>query len=220
MKIWKILVLSLGVATLCLTATPAMAGLPEQLAITVNQPYATWVAGTSELTFNKTNAFAFVNSAILTFGSPPFSSTLEDFLVRMHLIGNNGSTAATVDVGSFTITDQGGHSIIGDFTGTWTRNTVQNKNQFTGMTSNMHFSSPTSTFQGDFLTSTTITPMVMFAGLVDAQTGTAPWFGSTDWAQPLGSTAGVTVSAVPVPVAVLLGLIGLGTAGLGLRKFV
>jgi hypothetical protein len=126
-------------------------------------------------------------------------------------------------VGSFTATDTGGDTITGDITGQWVRDTADS---FHGSLSNVQFTD-NDPLDGNFdghvnsISMSFATAAPWSGGFTDLVVSNAPWFDAT-WSERgyLGGSVDATVTAVPVPSAILLGFLGLGSVGLKLRKFV
>jgi hypothetical protein len=139
----------------------------------------------------------------------------ESLLISMTL---SNLTATTADaIGTMTFVDVDGSTIAADLAGTWTG--TSGLPIFTGQLTNVTHTPTTDTFDGH-------------TGSVDMQfSDPQPWIGAivqlvatTNWFVPdkVGFTArggSIDVSVVPVPGAVLLGILGLGAAGLKLRKY-
>jgi hypothetical protein len=122
--------------------------------------------------------------------------------------------------GEFTLTDVDGDTITGDVAGTWIMAGVP---VFVGNLSNVNWSQDIESddlFNGDGGASVSMS----FGGgpwsgiLTQLTASGAAWFEPGDWG---GTVTGGSIDAlvVPVPAAVLLGILGLGVAGTKLRKF-
>ena len=142
-----------------------------------------------------------------------------DFSLSMSISGLTESIA--YGSGSFVITDTNGDTIIGDIAGTWY---PMLDNVFVGTMSNVEFID-IGIADGYFDGHT--------AGKVQMDFISPPWEGTLiqlssggNWftggaydTYSGGVLASVSGPATPVPTAVLLGIIGLGVAGLKLRKY-
>jgi hypothetical protein len=149
------------------------------------------------------------------FDAASWGTGSESLLISMTL---SNLTATTADaIGTMTFVDVDGSTIAADLAGTWTG--VGGFPVFTGQLTNVTHTPTTDTFDGH-------------TGSVDMQfSDPQPWIGAivqlvatTNWFVPdkVGFTAvggSIDVSVVPVPAAVVLGLLGMGVAGLKLRKY-
>ena len=223
----KLLILS--IAALCLTASPAMAGLFDFHYGSLDSSY-TSATGAFSASMNPVTTSGSVTRLrapieVAQFwanipGGPPTSywdTVGGDFLLEMTIINIGALTADGVD-GEFTITDTGGDTIIGDLAGEWFD--IGPSNVFVGMLSNVLWNNENNdgTFNGHFgSVSMSFTAPPWYGTLIELST-TGTWFGDGDYTTNSGS---VDASVVPVPTAVILGMLGLCVAGLGLgmRRF-
>lgn len=152
----------------------------------------------------------------------------EDFALQM-AISNINATGTTADgAGSVTLLDVDGDTIQGNFAGSWT--TVNRALIFSGSMSEVVYL-PTGAggniFTGDigFMSTVFPVPAPWTGVLIELnQTGLSflnSWGDGTP-ADEIGGArgAGVEAAVVPVPAALLLGALGLGAAGVKLRRFV
>jgi len=156
----------------------------------------------------------------------------ENFELSM-TISSIDNFALTADgVGTFIITDTGGDTITGNLTGQWETDSLiplpggESPNIFIGDLYNVSFNNESgdSTFDGHFGSSAWMdfTEDPPWYGNLIEMSSAGIWFGleydyTTNSGGVLASVSGP--SATPVPAAVLLGIIGLGVAGLKLRKY-
>lgn len=120
--------------------------------------------------------------------------------------------------GTFTIFDRLGQPLSGNIQGTWAP--VGGSDVFSGTISNVNFTPAGGTFVGSVGSVS-----MAFAGnpqpwngvAVELTAINAPWFTGGAFNLPGG---GLFATVVPVPAALLLGLLGLGAAGVKLRKYV
>jgi hypothetical protein len=136
-------------------------------------------------------------------------------------ISNIGGSTAD-GVGVLTLTESSGYNdyIIGNVSGQWQR--VGTANVFVGTLTEVYYvdlGPQDNTWNADDGNmSMAFNAPMPWQGTIIELTSTAPWFGSGafDVTDPLGS---VDITIVPIPAAVILGILGLGVAGIKLRKF-
>jgi hypothetical protein len=219
MKTKLLLAVALAV---CVVAAPASADLFTFTLGTLKTSYDT---GTQIFTADEiegtTNAIMSRLTAPLT--SAYFDSSWggpEDFTLTMNISGISPGGDAASGAGSFAFTDIDGDIISGSLSGNWFTD-VQDVLKFEGLLSGVNYtpsSGGETTFNGDLGT---------LASMVFG--GPTPWLGSivelthsglsfnTGWTDINGS--GLTATVVPVPAAVIMGILGLGVAGWRLRRF-
>jgi hypothetical protein len=148
------------------------------------------------------------------FNAASWGSGSESLLMSM-TISNVTATSADA-VGSMTFVDVDGGTISANIAGTWSNTT--GFPMFGGTLSPVSFSPSASTFDGH-----TGSVNMQFAapqnqwrgGLTQLITSSSSWFDS-----PFRGTGGsIDAGVVPVPAAVVLGILGLGVTGYKLRKF-
>jgi hypothetical protein len=204
-----------------LIASPAMADLFQ---FSVNNTKVNWNG--SSLVYTTTSPSG--SSATVTRPSP-FSAAFflmpsngGSFAMNMTLTNTGSQTASAV--GSLTFTDVDSDTITASLTGKWARDGASNT--FGGVLSNVMYTPSTSgetTFDGVASTSVSMVfgSAMPWTGSMVELTGASPWFfDAPSGFQVASGTVGVTVSAVPIPGAILLGILGLSAAGLKLRKSV
>lgn len=213
--------------TLCLVTSSAMA---DMLTFSVNSLQSTFDGST--FTASKT-ADPVVGSmgSLIRYEAPSSAagflwSTLAtgDFSLSMQIADVvSGPTFSATGTGSFTLTDADGDTLAGDIAGQWTR---MSNDSFHGSLSNVMFTDNgvlDNSFDGHFgsvsMSFATASPWT--GGITDLVVGDAPWFGA-EWVPGgyVGGSVDATVTAVPAPTALLLGLLGLGSTGLKLRRYV
>lgn len=212
----RLLVLVLAV---CMIATPAMADL---FGFEAGNLESTYVSGTGAFTsvdWASSTANLYRNDPAPTqtaLFNPGSWGSPEAFTLQMTISGITATGA--VGTGDLTFYDTDGDNISADFTGTWLN--VGGTPVFSGMLSEVYYNQVTNTtFDGHSGDSVS---MVF--------TASQPWFGTIMELAPASSwfTAGdftdvhsgsVDAHVVPLPAAVLLGILGLGVAGLKLRKY-
>ena len=119
--------------------------------------------------------------------------------------------------GSFAITDINGDIISGNIAGAWAR-TTSVSNDFSGALSNVSFAnnSGDGNFDGHLGSASMSYPQAIpWRGSLIQLSTTSGWFSAGAYSTDSGS---VDASVVPVPGAVLLGILGLGAVGVKLRK--
>lgn len=150
-----------------------------------------------------------------------------DFSLSMTITGITGSGTvadpySATGSGSFAITDTTGDIISGNLAGAWIRPSLpvpSPSNNFAGVISNVSFAnnSGDSTFNGHLGAASMAYPQpIPWRGSLIQLSTTGSWFSAAGYTTDSGS---VDASVVPVPAAVLLGILGLGVAGLKLRKY-
>jgi len=203
-------------AALCLGAAPAMADL---FGFSYSNPRTTF-DGASLFTAQDaatTTGDVYRNIApagTASFDSGSWGTGSEDFLIQMTLSSITGSTAD--GSGTFTLTDVEGDTISGNLAGQWVL--FVGSPIFSGSLSNVTYTSVVdNTFDGHSGSGASMifsAPQPWNGTLVEITTrGT--WFQSGSYDAQGGS---IDATVVPVPGAVLLGMLGLSVAGIRLRK--
>ena len=234
----KLIILS--IAALCLSAAPAQADL---FRFSFDDLKTAYSGTTFTFTADKTTGPLGTTGSVTRYaplsGKALFNWTLPanidpldargilaikgDFQLTMTL---SNITATTADaVGSFIIWDVSDNNpltpadtIFGDLAGVWTQS-AQSALTFDGLLSGVGYTDPTpGNFDGhsgaiDFAVAGSPPPWV---GTILQITATAPWFTVGDFDVTGGS---LDATIVPVPGAVLLGILGLSAAGIKLRRF-
>jgi hypothetical protein len=222
--------LILGLAALCLNASPAMADL---FSFTFDALQTWYDVGSTTFTADVVDG---ISPGSVTRITPVGSSAIfdtnwdagpEHFLLSM-LISNVGVGGMTAKgSGSFTFTDTDWDTLSGDINGQWQ---LQSSTlRFNGNLSNVVYTpseAGETLFNGDLGSASMAfgTPSP-WPGTVIELTASELTF-ATDWGD--GSPGdndggvqggGVTATVTPVPAALLLGLFGLGAAGVKLRRY-
>jgi hypothetical protein len=206
-----ILIIALAV---CVTATPAMADL-------FNFTFGSLSSTGSSTKFTATVVNGVtqgdVTRVVAPLGSAAFNDTWgvtpENFIIDMNLTDVTATTAK--GNGDFTITDVDSDTITGDIVGDWSLPV------FVGTISNVAYTPSVAgenTFNGD-----SGSALMDFGGgfggwegvLIELTTFTGLSF-SSGWTSDTGPGATATV-VVPVPAAFILGILSLGSMGLGLK---
>ena len=146
-----------------------------------------------------------------------------NFSLSMSITGLTGTGTAAdpysaTGSGSFAITDINGDIISGNIQGAWARSTSVS-NDFSGAISNVSFAnnSGDGNFDGHLGSASMSYPQAIpWRGSLIQLSTTGGWFSAGAYSTDSGS---VDASVVPVPGAVLLGILGLGAVGVKLRKF-
>ncbi len=223
-----ILLLVISFAALCFSAAPARANLFN---FTVNNVDMTYNAidATSGTFTGAVNATTGNINLIRSnpVGITNLGSGSGNFSIMMNITGITPASAN--GAGSWTLTDTTGDTLTGSVSGTWvpTGPGGAPTPSFVGTLSNVLWNIPPNdnNFDGDPVPAPGFVSM-LFPGSPQPWGGTmshltaggAAWFGLGTWA---GTVQGGTASGnvVPVPAAVLLGMLGLSVAGIKLRKF-
>jgi hypothetical protein len=148
------------------------------------------------------------------------SFTGGDFSLWMDIENISAGLMTATGQGRFTITDTTGDKITGEVQGKWTR--MGEGNFFDGTMTDVRFDNAhgDDQFDGHWdAASMVFSAPQPWIGVMQELSTTANWFSTGSYTTNSGSVDG-TAHPVPVPAAVLLGLLGLGTAGVGLRKTV
>ncbi len=225
----KLLILS--IAVLCMSAMPAKADL---FTFTYNALESWYDSSTKVFTSDEVAGSSTASLTNLQGGGTSTFDTAwggtEDYTLTM-LISNLGGFGTTADgAGSLLLTDVDSDTIYADLSGTWAPPSPGAALKFSGVLSNVVYTGiglgDNTKFDGD----------TGAASMAFSSPG--PWNGtiihliltgldfSASWGDgtPLDGFGGIqdgglTAVVVPVPAAVLLGILGLSVAGLKLRKF-
>jgi len=226
-RIMKRVSICLSLVTVCLSAVPAEASLFDFGFGSVRSTFTLDPGGT-------TGTFVAAKIDGLTMGSvnhlnpAPMSTaaflwgigfTGGDVSLSMDITNISASAMTAVGIGQFTLTDTTGDRITGNFQGNWTR--TGQANTFAATMSNVRFdnASGDDQFDGHFGTAASMvfSASQPWIGVMQELSTTANWFSLGSYTTNSGSID-PGVDAVPVPAAALLGVLGLGTAGLQLRR--
>jgi hypothetical protein len=216
----KLLILS--IAVLCLNAAPAKADLFGFHLGNLENDYdgttftaTDWQQTTGNLYRNLAPAgTAEFDNNSWNLGTP---ATQEDFLISLTI--SSITETGAVGVGTFTLKDIDGDVLTGTVSGTWTPTGTSFAN-FTGTLGTVTYTPANNTFDGhsgDAVSLVFSSPQPWNGAIVQLAV-TGNWFSQGAYSEPeLGGS--IDVGIVPVPAAVLLGILGLGAAGLKLRKY-
>jgi len=227
MKRNKILLFIICFAALCLNSAPVSADLFH---FSIPNKYEMTFDGTRfDASLNYYSDFALTRDVapIETVNLFPWKLSpglgLGAFSLWMDLDNITANTATAI--GGFTITDVDGDTIAGDFTGNWAL--IGDYPSFSGAMSNIQWTTGDGFFNGNDGSDDASMPLDFASGppwigtIIELTTGHTAWF-LNPWGDPLlvtkigGRIEGVVV---PVPTAVLLGILGLGAVGIKLRKY-
>jgi len=220
----RILLFGVCLGALCLHASPTMAApLFDFHFGSINSSYTLGEGGTGA--FSANNALWTVGSLTRQAGAPESAWLLPgawgsaDFSLSMALTNIDADSADAT--GSFNITDTDGDVISGLISGAWTNLGVANS--FAGGLSNVSFSQTggdlDNRFNGSAGSSVVLAfsqPAPWIGNLIELST-TGTWFAEGDYTSTSGSVD-ASVVPVPVPGAIVLGMLGMGVAGLKLRR--
>ena len=216
----RLLVLALA---MCMIATPAKADLFNFTVHTLDMTYA---GGNFDASLSPTLGGMFFTRAVAPISTIVFGpGTSGDFDISMAITVINsspGSESAT-GVGDFILTDVDGDTITGDVSGEWGMTGVPT---FAGELTNVNWtqvgSDSDDLFHGDSASVSMVftAPQPWYGTLIELTATGAAWFGFGDWTNPATVTGGsVDAAVIPVPAAVILGVLGLGVVGWKLRKY-
>ena len=201
---------------LCVIAAPARASLFD------------FHFGSLNSSFDGSSGFSTGVNPLLTSGSVTrqrVPQAVANFLAGQWGLGGNfglsmtitNITASSADgSGSFAIVDTTGDIISGNLSGTWSR--VNVSNVFSGVLTGVTFAnnSGDGNFDGHLGSASMSFPQpIPWHGSLIQLSTTGTWFSQGAYTTTAGS---VDASVVPVPGAVLLGMLGLTVVGLKLRK--
>ncbi|MBW7992327.1 MAG: hypothetical protein FVQ84_20255 [Planctomycetes bacterium] len=213
MKI-KLLVLAIAV---CMIATPARADLfgfhLGNLSSSYDGSASFSATGSTSTTGALYRNIAPTGTAVFDYGS--WGTGSESLLVSMSISSILAGTAT--GSGTITFSDVDGDTFAATVAGTWLN--VSGIALFSGALTNVTHTPAGNTFDGHSGDSVSLvysgTPQPWRGALVQLSAGN--WFTGSAFTNALGGS--LDVSVVPVPAAVLLGMLGLSVAGLKLRKF-
>lgn len=223
------------VGLLCLGTTSAMADLFD---FTISDPTVQYVNASTTFTVDA-NPTAGGSADVIGQSIPALGQaahllwdiTIPDggsFSLTMSL-SNIDATAGSESAdgaGSFTFTDFTGDTVKGDLTGSWYK-TQAGQNHFDGVLGNVMWSDtsgdgqfdggPTSNllYPNNYVDMGFTAPLPWQGSIVQLTTGAVGWF-DHDFRDNTGS---IDAIIVPVPGAILLGILGLSVAGIKMRKF-
>jgi hypothetical protein len=214
MKI-KLLVLAIAV---CMIATPARADLfgfdLGNLTVSYDGGTAVTTTGTAGVTTGSLyRNIAPASTAQFLSGSWGISGS-ESLLISMTLSNLGLSTADAT--GTITFVDVDGTTLAADLAGSWSG--ASGLPIFVGKLTTVTSTPPTDTFDGHTgSVDMTFAQQQPWRGAIVQLVFTTNWF--TPGTQFNVRGGSIDVGVVPVPAAVILGVLGLGVAGLKLRKF-
>ncbi len=142
-----------------------------------------------------------------------------DFSLSMDITNISASLMTATGSGQFTIVDTTDDKITGKLSGTWTR--VGGANIFQGTLSDVKFDNAhgDNQFNGHLgsAASMNFSAPQPWIGVMQELSTNGNWFSAGSYTTNSGSVDPI-VSQTPIPAAVLLGILGLGTVGAGLRR--
>jgi hypothetical protein len=221
--------LTLSVVVLCLRASPVPAALFDFGFGNVRSTFTLDAGGTTgTLEVSKIGGLTMGSVSHLSPAPTSVAGFLwgwgftgGDFSLSMDIRNISASLMTATGDGDFTITDTTGDKITGKLQGGWTRG--GGANMFQGPLADVSFDNAHSDnkFNGHLSFAASMSFSVpqpwTGTGTMTIEEGmTANWFSVGSYTTNSGSVDGSVV--VPIPAAVLLGTLGLGTAGLRLRK--
>jgi len=154
------------------------------------------------------------DSATLIWGNDPGSFLLSMKISNITGTGIPADPYGAVGSGSFVLKDVDDDKITADFTGKWVRLATQNF--FDGILSNVLFDSDDGTFDGPGTNSVDMGFLVVqpWSGAITELVTNTNWFSAGDFNVTGG---GISITVVPVPAALILGVLSLGAMGVGLK---
>jgi hypothetical protein len=211
------LLLAVCVAALYLSAAPAMAdmfgfsfgNLSSTFDGTSSFSTSDWTETTGDLYRNVPPA------GTASFDDGSWGMGSEALSIQMTI---SNITATTADgAGTLTLTDVDGDNVSANVKGDWKK--VCSFATFTGTLSSVYYNQITDTtfdgHSGDAV-SMVFTKPEPWSGAIVQLTSSDGWFDQSYTDLKGGS---IDALVVPVPAAVLLGMLGLGAVGLGMRRF-
>jgi len=208
----------LCIAVLCMTVTPARADLfgfhLGNLSVSYNGAASLTTTGAAGLTTGAVYR-NIAPAGTAQFAAAQWGTQSESLLIAMTL---SNLTASTADaIGTITFVDVDGTTLAANLAGTWSSGA--DLPILTGKLTTVTSTPITDTFDGHAGSGVNMqfaTPQP-WRGAIVQLVATTNWFTA---GIPLTSNGGsLDVSVVPVPGAILLGILGLSVAGIKLRKF-
>jgi len=204
-------------ALLCLGAAPAMADL---FGFSFSNIRSTFDGGNAFQSMDWANTTGDLYRNVATTGTASFDSGswgmgLEDLLVQMTI---SNITASTADgIGTITLKDIQGDTLTANVGGVWQN--LAGFPVFAGTLGTVTYAPATNTFDGhsgDSVSLVFAQPQPWNGAIVELNMR-GSWFTA---GAPTNVTGGsIDASVVPVPAALLLGMLGLSVAGIKLRRF-
>ena len=222
----KLLILS--IAVLCMSAIPAKA---DMFTFTYNALETWYDSATNVFTSDEVAGSSSASLTNLQGGGTALFDTAwgtDDYTLTMFIsnIQNGGLTAD--GVGSLLLTDVDGDTIFANLSGSWAPadDDPDAALYFDGVLNGVVYTGDDAAFNGDFGTSASMAfgaPMPWNGTIIHlVLTGldfSASWGNLSDMVAGGIQDGGMTAVVVPVPAAVLLGILGLSAAGIKLRRF-
>ncbi len=206
---------------LCFGAAPAMA---NHFGFSYSNLYTTFDGVDSFTTTHTASTLGSVYRNLTPAGTayflPGMWSGFEGLSIAMTISDITATTAT--GAGSFTVTDDEGDQITGNLSGTWAKAALSGGGMFTGSLTNVAYNGGNDTFDGHLGTSMSMvfSEPAPWSGAIVQVTWPGGWFADAAGnPQDFEVTGGSIDAVLPVPGAILLGVLGMGVAGLKLRKF-
>jgi hypothetical protein len=213
----RLLVLALAV---CMIATPAKADLYGFGLINLSSSFD---GSSSFSTVGWANTFGGLyrslaggGTATAVFDAGSWGTGSESLSIQMTISSITSATA--FGSGTISVTDVDGGTLLANVSGTWDYG--GGIPMFTGALDTVTFTPVTSTFDGhsgDSVSMVFPNNPQPWVGAIVQLTTSGTWFTSGSYANKTGGS--IDASVVPVPAAIVLGILGLGVAGLKLRKY-
>ena len=211
------LLLGICFTVLCLGAAPAMADL---FGFSFSNLNSTFDGGSAFQSMDHSATTGDLYRNIATTGTASFDdgswgTGSEDLLVQMTI---SNLTAISADgIGTITLKDVQGDTLSATLSGVWDK--VGTSPVFSGVLSVVTYVPVNNTFDGhsgDSVSLVFAEPQPWSGAIVQLSTS-GSWFTTGTSTDVKGGS--LDASVVPVPAAVLLGMLGLSVAGLKLRKY-
>jgi hypothetical protein len=214
----------------CLNGAPAFADMFDFDVTDLNMTYdgSTLNASLDKSFFNGGDVIlnrldAPIETVVLENTGPyPGTETLGDFSFSMNIQNIDNTAHTATGTGTFILTDIDGDTITGDISGNWAL--IGGYTTFSGSLTNVQWTSDDGFFNGDSGSDDAAVPLDLVTlppwdgQTVDMMINHEAWMLYTTWGERI-KPGDLAVVIVPVPAAVLLGILGLGAVGVKLRKY-
>jgi len=211
-------------AALCLSSAPASADLFH---FSIPNKFEMTFDGTRfDASLNYYSDFALTRDVapVETVNLFPWKSGLGLGALSLWMDLDNITATTATAMGQFTITDVDGDTLTGNLTGDWAL--IGNYPSFSGEMSGIQWTTDDGFFNGNDGSDDSSMPLDFASdppwtgSIMELTTGHTSWF-TYPWEEPYAVKRGGGIEGVvvPIPAAILLGILGLGAVGLKLRKY-